>query len=100
MAIVKRFHWIIGNKTTDTPEETTVDDPNALQVRCDDKEAGHAPFNETSSTEEAKPSQDAQAGVQKIEAVTLAWPKGTAFGVLVLYVSCPAASPSFKRLAR
>ncbi|KAJ5537632.1 hypothetical protein N7494_007111 [Penicillium frequentans] len=81
MAIMKRFHSIVGVKSAS--DGTSVDDLGALQMRADDKEAAHAPFK-VSSNEDAKPSEDAQPGVKKIEAVTLAWSKSTAFAVLVL----------------
>lgn len=87
MAIFRRFHSVVGSKSAN--DGTSIDDPNALQIRAEDKEAAHAPVNEVISNEEAKPSEDAQAGVKKIEAVTLAWSKKTAFAVLVLYVLSP-----------
>ncbi|KAJ5963378.1 Major facilitator superfamily domain general substrate transporter [Penicillium vulpinum] len=83
MAILSRFHHIVGNKSAET-EVTLVDDPNTLQVRADDKEAGHSPIDEVTGKEEARPAEDAQAGVQKIEAVTLAWGKGSMLMTLVL----------------
>ncbi|CAI7648141.1 uncharacterized protein N7487_008842 [Penicillium crustosum] len=82
MAIMSRFHRIVGNKSAET-EATSVDDPIALQARADDKEAGHAPINDMTGKEEAIPAEDAQAGVQKIEAVTIAWGKGSMLMVLV-----------------
>ncbi|KAJ5704699.1 hypothetical protein N7536_000388 [Penicillium majusculum] len=82
MAIMSRFHRIVGNKFAET-EATPVDDPIALQARADDKEAGHAPINDITGKEEARPAEDAQAGVQKIEAVTLAWGKGSMLMVLI-----------------
>jgi hypothetical protein len=87
MAIMKKFHSIVGEKPAHEAEGTSVDDPNVLQIRADDKEAAHAPVNEVTSREEAKPSDGAQSGVKKIEAVTLSWTRGAAFAVLVLYVS-------------
>lgn len=89
MAIMSRFHRIVGNKSAET-EAISVDDPIALQARADDKEAGHAPINDITGKEEARPAEDAQAGVQKIEAVTLAWGKGSMLMVLILYVSLPS----------
>ncbi|BDD58833.1 hypothetical protein MAP00_004079 [Monascus purpureus] len=62
-----------------------VDDPTALQVRADDKEAGHAPVDEISADkEEPKPDENAQAGVQKIEAVTRTWGRTSVDITLVL----------------
>lgn len=84
MVIIKKFHSIVGDKSTN--KGTSADDPIALQVGADDKEAAHAPVNEVFRTEKDKPNKDAQPDVKKIEAVTLAWSKKTAFAVLVLYV--------------
>ncbi len=58
----------------------------------DDKEAIHRAgspeeASELKSHEEAMPSEAAQNGVKKIEAVTLAWSKKSLAGVLILYVS-------------
>ena len=89
MAIMTRFHQIVGTKSAETGV-TPVDDPIALQVRADDKEAGHAPSDDVTGKENARPAEDAQAGVQKIEAVTLAWGKGSMLMVLILYVSLPS----------
>ncbi|KGO39958.1 Major facilitator superfamily domain, general substrate transporter [Penicillium expansum] len=82
MAIMSRFHRIVGNKSAET-EATSADDPIALQVRADDKEAAHAAIDDATGKEEARPAEDAQAGVQKIEAVTLAWGKGSMLMVLI-----------------
>lgn len=43
--------------------------------------------------DEDKPSEDAQNGVQKIEAVTLAWSKRSLAGVLILYVPALSRMP-------
>jgi hypothetical protein len=83
---MKKFHSIVGEKPAHGAEGTQADDPSVLQIRADDKEAAHAPVNEVTSNEEAKPSDRVQSGVKKIEAVTLAWTRATAFTVLVLYV--------------
>lgn len=89
MVIMSRFHRIVGNKSAET-EATSRDDPIALQARAGDKEAGHAPIDDMTGKEDARPAEDAQAGVQKIEAVTLAWGKGSMLMVLILYVSLPS----------
>ncbi|GFF58861.1 siderophore iron transporter mirB [Aspergillus udagawae] len=81
---MKKFHSIVGEKPAHGAEGTQADDPSVLQIRADDKEAAHAPVNEVTSNEEAKPSDRVQSGVKKIEAVTLAWTRATAFTVLVL----------------
>lgn len=80
MAILKKFHTIVGSKDA---TETSINDPATVQVRADDKEAAYLP---SEVNEAEKPSEDAQAGVKKIEAVTLAWSKRTAWVILVLYV--------------
>jgi hypothetical protein len=59
--------------------------------RHDNKEAIHRAGSpeegsQVKSHEEAMPSEDAQNGVKKIEAVTLAWSKKSLAGVLILYV--------------
>jgi hypothetical protein len=89
MAITSRFHQIVGTKSAET-EITPVGDPIALQVRADDKEAGHAPIDDVTGKKDARPAEDAQVGVQKIEAVTLAWGKGSMLMVLILYASLPS----------
>lgn len=89
MATMKKFHSIVGEKPAQDAEAPSVDDPNVGQIRADDKEAAHAPANAETNNEEANPSDGAQAGVKKIEAVTLSWTRGTAYAILVLYVSLP-----------
>jgi hypothetical protein len=76
MAVLDKVHSVVG-KT----ERATVDDPIALQVRADDKEAAPG-FPEDLKDE--KPAENAQSGVQKIEAVTLAWSKSSVYVLLVL----------------
>lgn len=86
MGLVKKFHTIVGDKP-DSATADSVDDPRPLQGRAelaDDKEAGLSPVNKVSISDQEKPSDDAQAGVKKIEAVTIAWGKGSAYLVLVL----------------
>ena len=58
----------------------------------DDKEAIHRAgspeeASDLKSHEDAMPSEAAQNGVKKIEAVTLAWSKKSLAGVLILYDS-------------
>ncbi|OJJ45203.1 hypothetical protein ASPZODRAFT_167678 [Penicilliopsis zonata CBS 506.65] len=87
MPISTRFHKIVGNKTADTPE--AIDVP-AQRAAADDKEIGPAPIvvNEIPEIppdeKEMRPATDAQTGVQKIEAVTLAWGKTSLYIMLVL----------------
>lgn len=78
MAILDKVHSVVG-KT----ERATVDDPIALQVRADDKEAAPG-FPEDPGMKDEKPAENVQSGVQKIEAVTLAWSKSSVYVLLVL----------------
>jgi hypothetical protein len=90
MAIIDRFHTIVGDKPQGGP--TPVDDPSAMQIRADNKEAGNIAMNElpTPDKNDTKPSENAQPGVKKIEAVTLTWSRGSMFTVLILYALHPA----------
>lgn len=83
---IEKLHSLFGNNKTATSTSTAVDDPNIPQHRGEDKEAGHelADAGSASSNDEARPAQDAQPGVQKIEAVTLTWSKKSVFMVLIL----------------
>ncbi|EAW15364.1 MFS siderochrome iron transporter MirB [Aspergillus clavatus NRRL 1] len=83
MSVLNKFHTLVARNSTAKNERGTVDDPSALQVRADDKEAGPTIANEVAS-DEAKPTENAQEGVKKIEAVTLAWGKGSVFTILIL----------------
>ncbi|KAH8700910.1 siderochrome-iron transporter MirB [Talaromyces proteolyticus] len=80
MAIVQKFHTIVGGKSVDDFEI----DQNPRQANADDKEAGPAPVNDLSINEEAKPAENAQAGAQKIEAVTITWKRSSMYTILVL----------------
>lgn len=82
---MNKFHTIVGIKSANTSFE----DPSAQQIKEDDKEAGHTPVHEVTNNEDEKPAEDAQPGVQKIEAVTLAWGRASMYTILVLYVSLP-----------
>lgn len=86
MVIMDNFHSIVGNKLQEGP--TPVDDPSAMQIRADDKEAGKIGMNEVPLPDKSdmKPSENAQSGVKKIEAVTISWSRGSMFAVLILYV--------------
>lgn len=77
-----KFHAIVGSKSA---ANVSVESPNAQQLNEDDKEAGPTPVNDVTNNDE-KPAEDAQPGVQKIEAVTLAWGRGSMYTILVLYV--------------
>ena len=87
MAILDKIHTIVGDKSAQDNKASSLDNPNALQMVADDKEAGHAPVKEIFSGDGDRPAEDAQAGVKKIEAVTLAWSRGSMYTALVLYAS-------------
>ncbi|PCG98484.1 Major facilitator superfamily domain, general substrate transporter [Penicillium occitanis (nom. inval.)] len=83
--VMDKLHTIVvGNK----PQEGLIpaDDPHAMQIRADDKEAGKIGMNEVPMLDKSdvKPSEDAQSGVKKIEAVTISWSRGSMFTVLIL----------------
>ncbi|KAL3484192.1 major facilitator superfamily domain-containing protein [Aspergillus germanicus] len=82
MAILDKIHTVVGRKSADG-DKSSVDDPVAMQVRADDKEAQHAPADEITPAED-KVADDAQLGVKKIEAVTLTWSKRSVYFTLVL----------------
>ena len=85
--VIDKLHAIIGNKPQEGP--IPADDPSTMQIRADDKEAGNIDMNEVPMPDKSdiKPSEDAQSGVKKIEAVTISWSRGSMFTVLILYVS-------------
>lgn len=91
MAILRRFQNIVGQKADNETE-----DPDVVRPAPSDKEEAAQPTNETITKEEVTPSADAQIGVQKIEAVTLAWSRKSLYLVLALYAfSPPPLSLSF-----
>lgn len=83
MTILSRFHRIIGN-SADTANTAPGDDPIVIQLQAGDKEGTHATDNEIPDKDDNKPTENAQAGVQKIEAVTLTWGRSSMFMVLIL----------------
>ncbi|KAJ5905488.1 uncharacterized protein N7473_002404 [Penicillium subrubescens] len=83
MESVKKFYTTVCDKSAST-KAAPVDDPAALQEKVSDKEAGYPTVNDASSNEQEKPAEDAQAGVKKIEAVTIAWSKKSAYLLLVM----------------
>ena len=89
MAVPDNFH----HNADDTALNDIEGRPVAHDVgsRHDNKEAIHRAGSpeegsEVKSHQEAMPSEGAQNGVKKIEAVTLAWSKKSLAGVLILYV--------------
>jgi hypothetical protein len=83
MESVKKFYTTVCDKSA-SPDAAPVDDPRTLQEKAGDKEAGYPTVNDAPSNEQEKPAEDAQAGVKKIEAVTIAWGKHSAYLLLVL----------------
>lgn len=81
MALIRRFRNLVGTKA-----DVETEDPNAVSTTTE-KELVHS-ANELTKDEE-KPSEDAQNGVEKIEAVTLAWSRSSLYLVLVLYAFPP-----------
>ncbi|KAJ5738082.1 siderochrome-iron transporter MirB [Penicillium malachiteum] len=73
MSARRRFRDLLGGKT-----ENVTEDPAAVQASINDKEADN-PITEVHSGKEVKPTEDAQDGVQKIEAVTLAWSRQSVY---------------------
>lgn len=61
-----------------------VNSSNALQRRPADQESGYQ-AKEVIAEDSTRPADDAQIGVQKIEAVTLSWSKRSMCLVLILY---------------
>lgn len=89
MTILSKLHRIVGENPAADSHEASTSDPNVVQMRANDKEAAHD-MNEiagVSKNDEDRPTEDAQVGVRQIEAVTLAWGKGSVFTVLILFVS-------------
>lgn len=83
MESVKKFHTTVCDRSAST-EAAPVNDPSALQEKASDKEAGLPAVDDVSNNDQEKPADDAQAGVKKIEAVTIAWSKRSTYLVLVL----------------
>lgn len=91
MAVFSKLHRIVGEKSPADSPELSTDDPTTVEIRADDKEASH-PRNEhgvSLKNDEERPTEDAQIGVRQIEAVTLAWTRGSMFTILVLYDVLP-----------
>ena len=79
MAIVSGFHSIVGNKSVNDAIEmagSPVDDSNPSHVLADQEASKHS-ADQAISKEDASPNENAQTGVRKIEAVTLAWGRGS-----------------------
>ncbi|KAJ5272799.1 siderochrome-iron transporter MirB [Penicillium angulare] len=79
MAIRNRIRDVVGGKSDNITE-----DPSTEEAISNDKEASHPVTEVPSRDKKAKPTEEAQNGVQKIEAVTLAWSKNSVYIILGL----------------
>lgn len=90
MAILNESHGIMDvNTPSDTKQPSSIEEGHTLADPTNEKNAMSGSLDKASDSdaqENEKPSEDAQNGVKKIEAVTLAWSKKSLAGVLVLYV--------------
>ncbi|OAA71423.1 siderochrome-iron transporter MirB [Cordyceps fumosorosea ARSEF 2679] len=77
MELVRRFRNLVGTKADVETEQTNIDNSTA------EKDAAHT-ASEAITKDEERPDEDAQNGVEKIEAVTLAWSRSSLYLVLVL----------------
>jgi hypothetical protein len=90
MAILNKFPLLVRWKTAKDQEETPV---AVNMVTPNDKEAGvdssydHPASNNYDNPN--APSEEAQAGVQKIQAVTLAWSNKSLVAIFLLYLFVP-----------
>lgn len=83
------------NTPNDTKQLSVMEEKRNLGDPTDEKIATPRSMEQASDSEvqkDEKPSEDAQNGVRKMEAVTLAWSKKSLAAVLILYV---LASPQF-----
>lgn len=67
-----------------TEESVTPVAVNATESKTDPSPEAGQP-TEMTNAEDRRPSEDAQQGVQDVEAVTLTWTKGTLIAVFVKY---------------
>jgi hypothetical protein len=89
MAYLEKISRVFASKTTG-PEDSTVqsDTSVAFQPKASDNKEYEAGYQgetcDTNDHAEENPDKEAQAGVQKIEAVTLTWSKASLATVLIL----------------
>lgn len=89
MAILDNSHGTMDVNTPNDTKNPSIKEGHALADPVDEKNAGFGSIERASDSEaqdDEKPTEDAQNGVRKIEAVTLAWSKKSLAGVLILYV--------------
>lgn len=88
MSFINRLHRIVGDKHPSGPQEpSSNEEPNVSVGTSDNNEIhplGPNIVTEMKNLDEGRPSLDAQAGVRKIEAVTLSWSKKSLAALLVL----------------
>ncbi|KAL5342080.1 siderophore iron transporter mirB [Aspergillus crustosus] len=112
MAIRSRLQLLVSGKkdgeTQEVPPVADIERPDGEKTAtANDKEAGLS----DNSSDDAAPTQHAQSGVQKIQAVTLVWSRWSMFAVLcllwlvtlangfrtaILYTLTPYATSSFQ----
>ncbi|KAF4551973.1 MFS siderochrome iron transporter B-like protein [Elsinoe fawcettii] len=84
MPITEKLQSIVGSKPSNRNPATELGSPQAY-THDNDTVVSVGSGNATKEgVDTSKPAEDAQPGVQKIEAVTLAWSKAAMFTVLVL----------------
>ncbi|KAJ5201660.1 uncharacterized protein N7498_006323 [Penicillium cinerascens] len=90
MTILGKVNHLVGSKTNDL-EDSRVEDPNtpvAMEAKAGDNKEYGAGYtgeaNEVNAHDEKTPDENAQSGVQKIEAVTLTWSKTSLATILIL----------------
>lgn len=102
MAILDEFQRIVGGGTPNDTEHPSSIEKGEAPVASnigpgDDKNATAGSLEitrESEGHEKETPSEDAQNGVRKMEAVTLAWSKKSLAGVLILYVPALLRMPT------
>lgn len=93
MAIMDESHHALGVSTPNDTKQPTIEKGHTQMASnidfTDEKGATPGSLERASDSEgheKEKPSENAQNGVKKMEAVTLAWSKKSLVGVLILYV--------------
>ncbi|KAJ6788010.1 hypothetical protein PWT90_01122 [Aphanocladium album] len=86
MTVFRRFQNVLGSKNENVTEDpdTGSSDAGKEEAQCTNKAV----------EDEEKPSENAQSGVEKIEAVTLAWSRRSLYLTLVLFEGLRVSSPS------
>lgn len=82
MSILSKLPASLGGKTT---QDVAVQDPEIQMAAPNNNTRDDADLGDDTIKSEV-PSEDAQGGVQRMEAVTLAWSKKELLAMLMLYV--------------